>query len=111
MGIPESFPARRAVAVVAERDDEPAKPAPAGSVGKGSSAPSEPLPAAQPEPNAQRIPQPQIPKLPLNPDGTIKGGNKVLVTALLSKNAGIFFGETRKVRSKLSTPFPASFRR
>ena len=81
------------MAVVAERDDEPAKPAPAGTVGKGSSAPSGPPPAAQPEPNAQRGPSPQIPKLPLNPDGTIKGGNEALMTALLSKNAGIFFGD------------------
>jgi hypothetical protein len=98
------------MAVVAERDDEPAKPAPAGTVGKGSSAPSGPPPAAQPEPNAQRGPSPQIPKLPLNPAGTIKGGNEALLTALLSKNAGIFFGDEHGTIEVVDT-FRASFRR
>lgn len=92
MGVEASPGARQGSLVVAELDDEPAKTAPRGTVGKGSSAPSGLPPPAQP--NSQRAPSaPQIPKLPLNPDGTIKGGNKALVTALLSKNAGIFFGD------------------
>ena len=54
MGIAETSAPRRALAVVAERDDEAAEPGAGGTVGKGSSAPSGPPPAAQPEPNAQR---------------------------------------------------------
>src|SRR5690349_11589980 len=93
MSVEPSSGSRQASVIVAERDDEPAKPAPGKPVGRGSSAPTEAPPPATPDPNAQARVAPQIPKLPLNPDGTIKGGNEALVTALLAKNPGIFFGD------------------
>jgi len=94
MGVEPSSGSRQASVIVAERDDEPAKPAPEKPVGRGSSAPTKAPPPAIPNPNAQaQQAAPQIPKLPLNADGTIKGGNEALVTALLAKNPGIFFGD------------------
>jgi len=54
MGVEPSSSSRHALPVVAECDDEPAKPAPGRTVGKGSAAPSGSPPPASPEPNAHK---------------------------------------------------------
>jgi hypothetical protein len=43
---------------------------------------------------APSLPKPRIPPLPLNADGTVKGGKEKLVSALLEKNDGILWADS-----------------